>query len=377
MTRVLICGAWDEGPGYPRARAIRDALKAAGAEVRECRAPPLGTSKQRVLRRPWLWPLWFARETARRILFRRRLASHCRHDPPSVALVPYPGHLYVRDVRRIVKAPVVLDLFLPAFETAVEDRRLFAPRSLPARYLDYLDRRACECADLVLLDTEEHAASVSSRTGASPARFAELPVSDPDAPAVPAPYELGRTAPLELLFFGTGVPLHGLPVLLDAVAETPRIRLSLIGGARPDRARAARLGDRVRLLPVFVSRARLQQEIDRSDVVAGIFSANPKAMRVVPFKVVHALASGRPVVTADSPAVRRLIGTDKGAILVPPADAVSLASTLAALDRDRAVLARAAARARETYDRVFSIASTSERLAALLRRCAAKGADDD
>ena len=56
--RVLLCGAWDEGPGYPRTRALRDGLTAAGLEVRECRLPGgLGRGKQKLLRQPWRWPL--------------------------------------------------------------------------------------------------------------------------------------------------------------------------------------------------------------------------------------------------------------------------------------------------------------------------------
>ena len=34
--RVLLCGAWDEGAGYPRTRSLRQGLEAAGIEVSEC-----------------------------------------------------------------------------------------------------------------------------------------------------------------------------------------------------------------------------------------------------------------------------------------------------------------------------------------------------
>jgi hypothetical protein len=34
---VLFAGAWDDGPGYPRARSLRAGLEACGLEVRECR----------------------------------------------------------------------------------------------------------------------------------------------------------------------------------------------------------------------------------------------------------------------------------------------------------------------------------------------------
>ena len=47
---------------------------------------------------------------------------------------------------------MVLDLFLSAYDTAVVDRALVATDSMAARWLRSVDTRACQSADLVLLD---------------------------------------------------------------------------------------------------------------------------------------------------------------------------------------------------------------------------------
>ncbi len=47
--RVLFCGAWDEGPGYPRATALRQALAAQGVHIDELKAPAMGQEKQKLL----------------------------------------------------------------------------------------------------------------------------------------------------------------------------------------------------------------------------------------------------------------------------------------------------------------------------------------
>ena len=61
---------------------------------------------------------------------------------------------------------------------------------------------------------------VAELTGLPGSRFDYVPVSDPDAPDRPAPYRPPQPgAALDVLFFGTGVPLHGLDVLLDAVGD--------------------------------------------------------------------------------------------------------------------------------------------------------------
>lgn len=367
--RVLLCGGWDEGPGYPRTTALRQGLLAHGVEVVECRATAPGIGKQRLLRQPWRWPLWLCREWWRRRQFARRLRRALQQQRPTAVLVPYPGHLYARSVRRQTRLPLVLDLFLSAYDTAVVDRGLFGASSLPAKLLRRLDRSACAAADLVLLDTAEHAAHVAALTGLPERHFAELPISDPDAPAQPSPYPR-PDGPLRLLFFGTGVPLHGLPVLLEAMARCHSVRLRLVGGTDGDRARAQELGDRVELLPAFVDRQRLQQLLDDSELVAGVFAQGGKASRVLPFKVVHALAAGRPVVTADTPAARRLCAGSPAAVLVPAGDAAALARTLTLLAQDRPLLAAAAAAARPLYDHTFASSATGRRLCALLDQLA-------
>jgi len=379
MMRVLFCGAWDEGDGYPRTRALRDGLRAAGAQVHECRAPALGADKQRLLRQPWRWPLLLSRAVWRRIRFGRALRAALRSHRPEVIVVPYPGHLVVGAVARRARVPVVLDLFLSAHDTAVLDRELFAPGSLPARLLRSLDRRACAAADLVLVDTPENASFVASLTGLDRARFEWLPVGDPAAPLAPCDYRVLQDGRLQLLFFGTGVPLHGLEVLTAAVAAAPSVELTLVGGTAVDRERAQRqLRSRLHLQPEFIARERLQELIDRAELVAGVFSNRDKARRVVPFKVVHALAAGRPVVTADTLAMRRIAAAgdgEDGVFLTEPGDAARLADLLETLAGARPRLAAAAMAARQLYERHFSVERTGRRFLALIDGLAGPGGE--
>jgi glycosyltransferase involved in cell wall biosynthesis len=97
---------------------------------------------------------------------------------------------------------------------------------------------------------------------------------------------------------------------------------------------------------------------------------------VVPFKVMHALASGRPVITADTAAVRPVLGDSPAGFLVPAGDVNALATRLEALAHAPAQLAAAAAAARAVYDQHFAVTRTGARFATMLDRLvAARGAN--
>lgn len=372
---VLFCGAWDEGPGYPRTTALRASLQSIGVVVRECRLPALGAGKKALLARPWRWPAALWRQWNQRRELQRRLQAALRERRPRCIVVPYPGHLLVRDVARAADVPVVLDLFLSAYDTVVEDRRLVAPGSLAAAWLQQLDARACAAADLVLLDTPANAVYVAALTGLPPDRFGWLPVADPHCPEVPAPWPASPDGRLQLLFFGTGVPLHGLRTLVEAVAAAPGVQLTIVGGSAADRAFAAQtLGERATLQPEFVDRARLQELLDACQLVAGVFGGSSKAQRVVPFKVVHALAAGRPVLTAETPAVTGWLDGSGALFTAPAGDAGALADLLRQLAAAPARVRAAAAAARPAYDRHFAIERGGDRWRTLLERAdAARG----
>ena len=368
--RILIAGAWDERPEYPRARSVIAALRYAGFQVTEHRAqlPYSGHDKRALVSRPQRWPATALKLLRARRRFRSELAAQIANCRPDAVLVPYPGHSIVHWVRPLFDGPLLLDLFLSAYDTAVADRRMFRPRSLPARLLRRLDVRACAAADLVLLDTAAHALRVAELTGSERSRFSWLPVSDPDAPAAAPPYSPPQQGQqLEVLFFGTGVPLHGLRYLLGAMHHNSSARLTVIGGSDDDRRFAAGMPDeRVRLLPPFVDRDRLEEEITRSHLIAGVFGDSAKAGCVVPLKVVHGLAFGRPVLTADTPAVRELLRPPRDCAVCPAADPQAIAAALASLAGNPAVLVALAEQARPTYDATFSVESIGRRLRTLL-----------
>jgi glycosyltransferase involved in cell wall biosynthesis len=333
---------------HPRAGVLLAGLRARGLDVREVNRP-LGFStaeRVRMLREPWRLPLLLLRLLRCWVaLAVGSLAARRRHGRPDAVLVGYLGHFDVVLARLLhPRTTVVLDHLVFAADTAL-DRGARGPR---VRLLGGLDRLATACADVVVVDTEEHRAMLPD-----PARGVVVPVGAPDpwfsSDDAPRP---SAGEPLRAIFFGLFTPLQGATVLADALAAAlPRaaaagrpIELTLAGHGQDLPAVRDRLAgaEGVRWVD-WVEPAELPALVAAHDVCLGIFSATPKGVRVVPNKVFQGLAAGCVVVTSDTPPQHRLLGDHLE--LVPPADPAALADRLVALT-DPDVLAAARERAR-------------------------------
>jgi glycosyltransferase involved in cell wall biosynthesis len=327
MCRVVAFGTFRTDL-HPRVAVLLDGLREHGVDVEVVNVPlPLDTARRvALLHRPWQLPrLAPALLSCWVRLWVRGLRAARR--PPDAVLVGYLGHVDVHLARLVFgRTPtLVLDHLVFAEDTA-RDRRATGRARLAL--LRALDRAALRRADVVVCDTEEHAARVRA-TGAGHVLTVPVGASavwwDLDPP--------GRSDVLRVLFFGLFTPLQGTVTIAEAVAAVPAevpLAVTLVGhGQDHDRvAGLVRDDPRVRLVP-WLTEADLRREVARHDVVLGIFGAGDKARRVVPTKVYQGLAAGRVVVTSDTAPQRRALGD--AAVLVPPGDAAALARALVRL----------------------------------------------
>jgi glycosyltransferase involved in cell wall biosynthesis len=265
-------------------------------------------------------------------------------------LVGYLGHFDVWLARFLFpRRTIVLDHLVFAATTAAD--RGVGDRGLRLRLLRALDRAALRIADIVLVDTAEHAELVPD-----PLRRKVLVV--PVGATAPwfdaAESGSGGTEPLRVVFFGLFTPLQGATTIGAALGMLPAaapIRVTMIGSGQDLAAarRAAGGGDVVDWLP-WVDADALPALVAGHDVGLGIFGTTPKAAKVVPNKVYQCAAAGIAVVTSDTAPQRRAFGD--GAVFVPAGDPGALAAELLRLadDRDALRSARSAARrAAEAY----------------------------
>ena len=276
-----------------------------------------------------------------------------------VILVPEFSHKDMPLAHRLRgRRPIVFDPLVSRHDTLVGDWKLHAASSGQARWNRFLDCWSLREADMVLCDTWAHGELFES-LGVPRARLRRVLVGAEDAFfAVPPPPAEG---PVRILYVGGFLPLHGVPTLMEALAQLeacasslPSYSVQLVGtGIDHDAART--YADQHRLDHVEFTGKLAYDDAPTmfagAHITLGAFGAGAKAGRVIPHKLYQGLAAGRAVVTGDGPGVREMFRDDEHLALVPRGDADALAAALSRLladpDSRAAMGARAHARAIE------------------------------
>ena len=352
--RISVClaGTWDTNFG--RNIILQRILKRAGCEVTTCQVDLWGERRDAIVR------------TRKLAIVRRAIVAYplliwkfLRSPRSDIVLVPYPGYfdmLLIATLCRIRGTPVVFDIFISLYDTVVSDRGLTSRASLLATLMRAADRMACRASDLVLADTPADAEYFAELTGVPLDRFRVLwvgarehlfhPVSsiDPD--------------PNLVLFYGTFIPLHGLETIVRAAKrlELDGIRFRIIGDGQKRNDIDQLISElhiknieRVGLIPLEC----LRDEIAGAGICLGIFGTTAKASRVVPNKVYECIAIGRPVVTADTPAIHSAFNRTE-VQTVPPGDADQLANAIRCLRAHHLAREQMAIAGRERFRRDYS-----------------------
>lgn len=348
---LLIVGVHRASEGYPNVLYRLDFLRASERfEIREINVPmwrdDSGMAKFLQLPR-----LAFRMLAAHASLFVRLL----RAETPDTIYIPYPC-VFVLNLlpRRFRHSRIVADAFISVFDTVVSDRKLLKPMHVLARLLHWLERRAYDRADLVVVDTKENASYLQATFGLAPDRVIAVPLSTNERDYTFSEYVPSDSA-VRVLFTGTFVPLHGLATIVDAARELQDrndIEFRLIGDGQ-DAPMVERLiresPARITWIRKWCQPAELAAEIRQADICLGIFGNSSKAQRVCPLKIYAYASVGRPVITGDTEFLRNIVreGPECPFATVPPGDPRALARKIVELAEEprlRSTLARASRR---------------------------------
>ena len=338
--RLLVWGTFDTGK--PRVRMLLQAIRTLDPEARVLHHFPWRgiEDKSQLSAAGWMriGLRWI-------VAYPTLLWAFLRAPRHDVVLVPYPGLIDVLllwPLARLRGSRICWDMFISAYDTAVLDRQMLSEQGLAARIVKAVEWLATRAADMVILDTNSHADYIAELYGLPAKKVRSVWVGVEDelfqrAPNPPIP------GPARVLFYGQFIPLHGLPVLIEAIdliAQHPgnqQMEFTIVGSGQEDtkidRMIASRGLTDIRRIR-WVEYEQLPALIAASSICLGVFAPAGKAARVIPNKVFQILAVGRPLVTMDSPAIREIVSPGPAIRLVTPGDPAALAQALIDLASD-------------------------------------------
>lgn len=309
---VLYFGAYD--PSYSRNRVLIDGLKQNNVEVIECRDNSPGIKKFINLYKK-----------------HRQLKNH--YD---VMIVGFLGQQIVPFARMITRKPIIFDAFLSLYDSNVFDRKTVKRGSIRAFYYWILDWLSMRLADIVLFDTDQHIKYASGEFGININKFRRIWIGARDD--VFYPVQKQNSAEFLVIFHGSFIPLQGIRYILKAakILEKEDLKFLIIGDGQ-EKKKMVKLSGELGLKNVefigFMGQEQLREKIAQSGVCLGIFGDTQKTKRVIPNKVYECLAMQKPVVTADTSAIRELFN-ENDLMLVKVADPESLADAILHLKKD-------------------------------------------
>ena len=323
---IKICYFPGRESGFVRNRVLIKGLREAGAVVYDCSLPQKKVSR------------YFG-------AFLKFLRYQGKSD---IILIGFLGQFLVPIVKLCTRKKIMFDAFLSVYQTLAFDRGAIKPNGPPARLVRFVERLSCRLSDIVFLDTDQHIEYFLREYGLDKRKFYRSFLGADDSfqkrEGVENFKESGEGRFL-VHFHGEFQALHGTQVILQEASLLPDVQFRMIGAGREltsclDMAEKLKLKNvaffppvRWDLIPGYIAEA---------DVCLGIFGSTQKTQLVIPFKVYEAMAMGKPVLTADTPAVRELLTHEENVYLCEAGNSESLAQAIKRLKTDSALRNRIA-----------------------------------
>jgi glycosyltransferase involved in cell wall biosynthesis len=234
-----------------------------------------------------------------------------------------------------------------------------------------MERVTYRIPDHLLVGTNEFTELYAQMYSITPDRFVRIPPAADEDRFYPR--DAPKRAVFTALYWGNFLPHHGVDVMLDAAAilkKESSIEFVFLG-AGPYKAIAEAYAAEQSLFNVrfegFVDEPQLHEWIARSHVCLGVFSEDVRALASITNKVCEAAASGKAIITEDSPPIHQRFTEQESIITVPPGSPDALAAALRSLCTHPKRVNQLEHSALAVHHREFSKAAIGELLTAGIR----------
>jgi glycosyltransferase involved in cell wall biosynthesis len=347
---------------YSRNRILRQALLAAGVDVRECHEPLWAGVEDRVQAASggWANPKFVLRLLG---VYTRLLWRGLRLRDYDILMCGYPGQLdvfFAWLISRLHRKPLVWDVFMSIYLIALE-RGLERRSAFSVGLLRRLEWLALRLPDRLVHDTRQYVKWLCATHGLAAGRFCLAPTSADESTFSPGPaVSPPDDAPFEVLYYGSYIPNHHVQTIVQAAAllrSQPEIRFSLVGEG-PDLPEAQRLARELGLANLsfspWLEQTALVARMRCAGLLLGAFGDTSQSLMTVHNKVYEGLAVGRAVLTGDSQAVRDALRVEEEILVCARKSPEALAQAILSAAAHPARCAEIGARGRSAFVERFS-----------------------
>lgn len=247
---------------------------------------------------------------------------------------------HVLPVAKIFQSkPILSDAFFPIYDANVCDRKVVSKYSVKAVWYWLLDYLLIRLSDVVVVDTNVHK------------EYWQKYYSKTSIEVVPLGVESDKYFPLKnhtksvpnktvVTFHGSYIPLQGIDKILGAVEllkGDASFHFRFIGQGQlysEVLQKAQRNKLEIEFLP-WQTESKLNEFLNDSDIILGIFGDTDKTDRVVPNKVMQGIAVGRPVITKDTSAIREQFSENELCLVKNDSESIKDAIVQLAQDSDK------------------------------------------
>jgi glycosyltransferase involved in cell wall biosynthesis len=250
------------------------------------------------------------------------------------------GHFIMILMRLLTKSPIIFDAFISTYDTLCFDRKLFKPGSMIGRLAYWLDKKSCQKANMVLLDTPGQVRYFNQVFQIPAYKIKHVCVGCNEDIFYPRPDK--KSNHTTVLFYSTYQPLHGVDMIIRAanmLKTESKISFRIIGDGQTFK-QVNKLAEgfglhNIKLLPI-IPFEQLAKEISNADIcLGGHFGSSSKAARVIPGKIYQILAMGKPLIASNTHANKKLLTHLENAYLCEVNDPRGLATGIRKLHHDR------------------------------------------
>ncbi len=274
------------------------------------------------------------------------------------------SHKFVRLIKKHSNKPVIFDPLISNYLTKVFDYKNVS-RWSPRAYKNYLkDKLPFKAVDLLLADTEQHRQYYHKTFGIPLNKIEVLPVGANTSEF--QPQEISQNEIFTVGFYGGFIPLQGVRLIIEAaeLLKAKEIQFNLIGTGyqyqeMQDLAKEKQLSNVH--FDGWSDYKDLPEKISKFDICLGIFGDTPKAPLVIPNKIYHYAAMGKPIITMDSAAIREVFTQEENIVLIGN-NGKSIAEAILELKHNSEKRKQLANNARKLAEQSFSEDKIAEKL---------------